>query len=90
MKTIHFQQSLYPPTDLVILAGGQARRMNGINKLLQKFDDEIQLIKIHQQLKNKVSQIWVNSHRDDSIYQKIVPNIQCYQDDETGFLGPLM
>lgn len=90
MKTINFQQSLYPPTDLVILAGGQARRMNGINKLLQKFDDEIQLIKIHQQLKNKVSQIWVNSHRDDSIYQKIVPNIQCYQDDEAGFLGPLM
>lgn len=33
----------YPQTDLVILAGGQARRMNGINKLLQKFDDQIQL-----------------------------------------------
>ena len=49
--------SQYPQTDLVILAGGQARRMNGINKLLQKFDDQIQLIKIHQQLKNRVAQI---------------------------------
>ena len=38
----------YPETDVVILAGGLARRMNGINKLLHKFDDEIQLIKIHQ------------------------------------------
>ncbi|ATZ64429.1 molybdenum cofactor guanylyltransferase [Acinetobacter bereziniae] len=82
--------STYPQTDLVILAGGQARRMNGINKLLQKFDDQIQLLKIHQQLKHQVAQVWVNSHRDYSIYQKLIPNIYCYQDDERGFLGPLM
>ena len=82
--------SQYPQTDLVILAGGQARRMNGINKLLQKFDDQIQLIKIHQQLKNRVAQIWVNSHRDYSIYQKLIPSLYCYQDDEKGFYGPLM
>ena len=80
----------FPKTDLVILAGGQARRMNGINKLLQKFDDQIQLIKIHQSLKNKVENVWVNSHRDDSIYQKIIPNLHCYQDDDLGFQGPLM
>lgn len=48
-------KTAYPRTDLVILAGGQARRMNGINKLLQKFDDQIQLIKIHQQLKSNVA-----------------------------------
>ena len=83
-------KSAYPDTDLVILAGGQARRMNGINKLLQKFDDQIQLIKIHQQLKSHVAQVWINSHRDDSIYQKMIPSIDCYQDDESGFLGPLM
>ncbi|MBO6152546.1 MAG: NTP transferase domain-containing protein [Acinetobacter sp.] len=84
------RNSIYPDTDLVILAGGQARRMNGLNKLLQKFDDQIQLIKIHQQLKSDVAQVWINSHRDDSIYQKIIPSIHCYQDDEQGFLGPLM
>lgn len=80
----------FPLTDLVILAGGQARRMNGINKLLQQFDDQIQLLKIHQQLKAKVSKVWVNSHRDFSIYQKLIPNIDCYQDDESNFQGPLM
>ena len=93
MKTILKNISMgkdYPPTELVILAGGQARRMNGLNKLLQKFDDQIQLIKIHQQLKSKVTQVWVNSHRDDSIYQKLIPNIHCYQDDEQGFHGALM
>lgn len=84
------KNSIYPNTDLVILAGGQARRMNGLNKLLQKFDDQIQLIKIHQQLKSDVAQVWINSHRDYSIYQKIIPSIHCYQDDEQGFLGPLM
>ena len=84
------KNSIYPDTDLAILAGGQARRMNGLNKLLQKFDDQIQLIKIHQQLKSDVAQVWINSHRDDSIYQKIIPSIHCYQDDEQGFLGPLM
>ena len=67
------KNSIYPDTDLVILAGGQARRMNGLNKLLQKFDDQIQLIKIHQQLKSDVAQVWINSHRDYSIYQKIIP-----------------
>lgn len=94
MNIIHQQRTSFevniPSTDLVILAGGQARRMNGMNKLLQKFDDQIQLIKIHQQLKHKVTQVWVNSHRDYSIYQKIIPSIDCYQDDDAGFYGPLM
>ncbi|ATO20481.1 molybdenum cofactor guanylyltransferase [Acinetobacter sp. LoGeW2-3] len=89
MKRIH-KNINYPPTDLVILAGGQARRMNGINKLLQKFDDEIQLIKIHQQLRSRVGQVWINSHRDHSIYERIIPSIQYFQDDEPGFQGPLM
>ncbi|MDH0030186.1 MULTISPECIES: NTP transferase domain-containing protein [unclassified Acinetobacter] len=80
----------FPATDLVILAGGQARRMNGMNKLLQQFDDQIQLSKICQRFKPEVQQLWVNSHRDSSIYKRIEPNIQCYADDQTGFLGPLM
>jgi molybdenum cofactor guanylyltransferase len=80
----------YAKTDVVILAGGQARRMNGINKLLQKFDNEIQLIKIHQQLKSRAESVWVNSHRDHSIYERIIPSIQFFQDDEAGFQGPLM
>lgn len=80
----------YPATDLVILAGGQARRMNGVNKLLQQFDDQIQLLKICEHFKTQVQQIWVNSHRDRSIYQQIEPDIQCYADDQQGFLGPLI
>lgn len=80
----------YPKTDLVILAGGQARRMNGVNKLLQTFDDQMQLLKIYEKLSDQVNQVWVNSHRDASIYRHIVPHVQCYPDDDAGFLGPLM
>ena len=71
----------YPITDLVILAGGQARRMNGLNKLLQQFDGDTQLSKIHQKLKSSVSDVWVNTHRDFSIYQSIVPEIKRFQDN---------
>ena len=80
----------FPATDLVILAGGQARRMNGMNKLLQQFDDQIQLSKIFQRFKSEVQQIWVNSHRDSSIYKSIEPTVECFSDDQNGFLGPLM
>lgn len=80
----------YPKTDLVILAGGQARRMNGMNKLLQKFDDDIQLVKIFQHFKQHVEQVWINSHRDHHIYEDLVPEINLFEDEEDGFHGPLM
>ena len=88
-KRVH-QADLYPETDLVILAGGLSRRMNGINKLLQRFDQQIQLLKIHQGFKKAVTQLWVNSHRDISLYQALLPSVLCYADDEVGFYGPLM
>lgn len=80
----------YPQTEVVILAGGQARRMNGINKLLQKFDDQIQLLKLHQCFKARVTQVWINSHRDHGIYKTLVPHARSFPDDVAGFLGPLM
>ena len=84
------QTQAYPVTELVILAGGQAQRMNGMNKLLQIFDQERQLLKIYKHFKSEVAQVWVNSHRDHSIYRHLVSNICCYADDIAGFLGPLM
>lgn len=85
MRRKIFKSVSYPETEVVILAGGQARRMNGINKLLQKFDDEIQLIKIHQQLKLRATKVWVNSHRDHSIYERLIPSIGFFEDEATGF-----
>ena len=80
----------YPATALVILAGGQATRMNGVNKLLQSFDHEIQLLKICNAFQSNVQEIWVNSHRDYARYLELMPNISYFKDDQDGFLGPLM
>ena len=46
--------------------------------------------RIHQHLKSRVAQVWVYSHRDYSIYKRIIPSIQFFKDDEAGFHGPLM
>jgi molybdenum cofactor guanylyltransferase len=86
----HKQQVSYPSTEVVILAGGQARRMNGINKLLQRFDDQIQLLKLHQCFKSRVANVWINSHRDHGIYRMLLPYTPSFRDDEAGFQGPLM
>lgn len=83
-------QQHFPATDVVILAGGKARRMNGVNKLLQQFDDDIQLRKIATRLKHQAHSLWVNSHRDQSLYQQLLPQVRCFSDDESGFLGPVM
>jgi molybdopterin-guanine dinucleotide biosynthesis protein A len=78
-----------PTVDLVILAGGQAVRMGGENKLLQNFDGEPQLLKIINQLCTQVARCLVNSHRDHASYQSMVSDIQCFTDAMTGFCGPL-
>ena len=58
----------YPATALIILAGGQATRMNGVNKLLQCFDHDIQLLKIYKAFQDKVQEVWINSHCDYANY----------------------
>lgn len=78
-----------PMVDLVILAGGQAVRMGGENKLLQNFDGQPQLLKIINQLRNQVAQCLVNSHRDHALYKSMVADIQCFTDEPSGFCGPL-
>ncbi|ESK41279.1 hypothetical protein P256_00269 [Acinetobacter nectaris CIP 110549] len=84
------QYSIYPLTEVVVLAGGQARRMSGVNKLLQTFDEQIQLVKIYAYLSPLTVKFWVNSDRDLTVYRQLVPNISCFSDEINGFLGPLM
>lgn len=78
-----------PAVDLVILAGGQAVRMGGENKLLKNFDGQPQLLKIINQLRTQVARCLVNSHRDHALYKSMVTDIQCFTDAPTGFCGPL-
>lgn len=79
-----------PTTDLVILNGGQARRMQRQDKLLQYFEQVSQLDKIIQHFQHQVQQIWVNSPRDATTYQHNHPNIEVYADHQAGYCGPVM
>lgn len=79
-----------PATDLVILNAGQARRMQGQDKLLQVFDTTSQLDKIVHHFHQQVEQIWVNSPRDSSIYQSHYPELAVYADHQAGYWGPVM
>ncbi len=37
-----------------------------------------------------LTKVWVNSHRDHSIYERLIPSIGFFEDEATGFHGPLM
>lgn len=80
----------FPITDLVILNAGQARRMQGQDKLLQTFDRVSQLDKIVQHFQQQVQQIWVNSPHDATVYQHHYPDIAVFTDDQAGYFGPVM
>lgn len=80
----------FPATDLVILNAGQARRMQGQDKLLQVFDTVSQLDKIVRHFHHQVQQIWVNSPRDPSVYQSHYADIAVYADHQAGYWGPVM
>lgn len=71
----------------VILAGGQARRMGGIDKGLVTVHGKTMCEIVIERLSSQVSEILINANRNLSAYQKfswpVVP------DEMTGFLGPL-
>ncbi len=77
--------------DAVILAGGRASRMGGCNKLLQCFDgQQRQLEKLCHHLKPQVQRLWINSHRDNEVYQAFDRSIGIFHDIEQGHLGAMM
>ncbi len=85
VNTANITTNALPKTDLVILAGGQASRIQGQNKLLMHFDEKNQLLKIIDALVDHVQQVWVNSHRDLDLYSSLNTELKFFKDDEAGF-----
>lgn len=73
----------------VILAGGLARRMNGVEKGLQLFDGKPLISHILTRLSPQVSDIWLNINRSIEQYRQLYPTIPYYQDSLSDFQGPL-
>lgn len=73
----------------VILAGGQARRLNGAEKGLQLLQGKPLISHILARLSPQIDDIWLNINRSHNQYQSLYPNIPSYSDHLANFQGPL-
>jgi len=81
----------------MILAGGSARRMGGVNKGLKKFQDSTLIAKVIKRVKDQVNHLAINANRDLDIFQQM--GWEVWSDSPTPFdptpfepttgLGPL-
>lgn len=71
----------------VILAGGRARRMGGVDKGLQLFRGQPLVWHCYQRLKDQVAQVAVNANRNQEGYAKL--GLPVFADELADFQGPL-
>ena len=71
----------------VILAGGQAKRMGGVDKGLQPLQGKPLFQFIYDRLHSQVEHISVNANRNQAIYA--VAGLPVFGDNIEGFQGPL-
>ena len=71
----------------VILAGGQAKRMGGVDKGLQTLHGKLLFQFIYDRLHSQVEHISVNANRNQAIYA--TAGVPVFGDNIEGFQGPL-
>ncbi|MEE6076562.1 molybdenum cofactor guanylyltransferase MobA [Avibacterium paragallinarum] len=71
----------------VILAGGRARRMGGVDKGLQLFRGQPLVWHCYQRLKDQVAQVAVNANRNQERYAQF--GLPVFADELADFQGPL-
>ncbi|MFU2059778.1 molybdenum cofactor guanylyltransferase MobA [Avibacterium volantium] len=71
----------------VILAGGRARRMGGVDKGLQLFRGQPLVWHCYQRLKDQVAQVAVNANRNPKCYAQF--GLPVFADELADFQGPL-
>ncbi len=71
----------------IILAGGRATRMGGVDKGLVAFQQKPLILHVIERLKPQVDEIIINANREISQYQTL--NYPVRQDETADFSGPL-
>ncbi|MFU2047290.1 molybdenum cofactor guanylyltransferase MobA [Avibacterium gallinarum] len=71
----------------VILAGGRARRMGGVDKGLQLFHGQPLVWYCYQRLKDQMAQVAVNANRNQERYAQL--GLPVFADELADFQGPL-
>lgn len=75
-----------PNTTWIILAGGQAQRMGGVDKGLITLKNKPLIDYVFERLNEQGATLAINANRNQKIYQKYGP---VFGDDIQGFPGPL-
>lgn len=73
----------------VILAGGKATRLGGVDKGLQLLGEKPLVSHILGRLSPQIGTTWLNINRSFEQYHSLFPAIPTYQDDLADFQGPL-
>ncbi|WP_044469990.1 molybdenum cofactor guanylyltransferase MobA [Mannheimia massilioguelmaensis] len=71
----------------VILAGGKARRMGGVDKGLQLWQGKPLVETIYQRLHCQIDAISINANRNQDAYAQL--GVPVFSDQRDGFQGPL-
>src|ERR1700674_107635 len=71
----------------VVLAGGQARRMGGVDKALVEVGGESLLMRTLDRARPQVKELVVNANGDPARFRRF--NLEIVPDRVHGFLGPL-
>lgn len=77
------------PLSAVILAGGQAKRLNGVEKGLQHWQGKPLISHILARLTPQVNGIHLNINREIETYRQYYPELAFYCDQLPDFQGPL-
>ncbi|WP_290786277.1 molybdenum cofactor guanylyltransferase MobA [Halomonas sp.] len=72
----------------LILAGGQGRRMGGVDKGLVAFHDRPLVAHVRERLAGQVAEVLINANRSQARYASLADRV--IEDAEGGFQGPLM
>ncbi|WP_076542084.1 molybdenum cofactor guanylyltransferase MobA [Shewanella sp. UCD-KL21] len=73
--------------DAVILAGGMARRMGGIDKGLVELNNKPMISHTIERVQPQVNRIIINANRSQQQYAEL--GFEVISDKESGYLGPL-
>ena len=71
----------------IILSGGRATRMNGVDKGLVLLKNKPLIAHVTARLQPQVDEIFINANREIEQYQAL--GYQVLQDENTDFIGPL-
>ena len=71
----------------IILSGGRATRMNGVDKGLVLLQNKPLIVHVIARLKLQVDEIFINANREISAYQAF--GYPVLQDENNEFIGPL-